>query len=153
MPKNEENPLLTIGQLARRLGLNVRTLRYYETIGLLAPARRSASGYRLYSAADERLLRFVLAAKRVGFTLEEIRQIVSRSQHGSSCSYVRETLQRHISALDARIAEMQHLRTELGKVAQAWQRNSSTGAFCGLIEQWPGSFASESSREVTENDE
>jgi DNA-binding transcriptional MerR regulator/glutaredoxin len=134
----KDQPSRKIGELAQRLGLNVRTLRYYEKIGLLPPPTRTESGYRLYSEADERLLRFVLQAKRMGFTLEEIRQIMRRSRHGSVCDYVRETLRQHIEALDAKIAEFQRTRKELQAAENVWQEmgDAHDGTFCGLIERW-----------------
>lgn len=141
MPSDQKNNLRKIGQLARQFGLNVRTLRYYEKIGLLAPTGRSEGGYRLYSESDERLLQFVLQAKRAGFTLDEIGEIVRLNQHGSACSYVRQTLGRHIEDLDAQIAELQNLRSELIEVTTAWQKSGGTnndtnnGAICGLIER------------------
>jgi DNA-binding transcriptional MerR regulator len=136
MGKNQ--PSLKIGELAQRLGLNVRTLRYYEKIALPPSPERTESGYRLYSEADEHLLRFVLQAKRVGFTLDEIRQIVRRSRYGSACDFVRETLRQHIEALDAKIAELQRLLAELRAADAAWQESEVApgGTFCGLIERW-----------------
>src|SRR3989442_1666569 len=116
-----ENGTLRIGQLARRLGLNVRTLRFYEGIGLLSPPTRTDSGYRLYSAADERQLRFVLQAKRVGLSLEVIRRILELGRQKSACGYVRETISRHIGEIDARIAELQTARAELSLAVAAWQ--------------------------------
>src|SRR5438128_2132952 len=76
MGEDRDPRLLKIGDLAKRFGLNVRTLRYYEAIGLLPAPARTESGYRLYSEEDARRLGFVLQAKRVGFSLEEIRRIV-----------------------------------------------------------------------------
>jgi DNA-binding transcriptional MerR regulator len=140
MATDQDTPTLKIGELAGRLGLNVRTLHYYEQIGLLPPPHRTESGYRLYSEADERLLRFVMQAKRIGLTLEEVREIVQRSRQGGACDYVRETVQRHIALLDARIAELQRLRADLCSVAAAAEKpdDRAVGAFCRLIEGWAG---------------
>lgn len=142
MTNNQERPTLKIGELARRLGLNVRTLRYYERIGILTPPPRTDSGYRLYSQADERLLRFVLQAKRIGFSLEEIREMVERSRAGSPCDYVRLTLHQHLEALDARIAELKQFRSDLTAAEVAWRQPGArlSGEVCGLIEGWPGPF-------------
>src|SRR5947209_12107305 len=73
MGKSDDTITFRIGELARRLGLNVRTLRYYESIGLLSRPARSGAGYRLYTSADEERLSFVLQAKRVGFSLSPTR--------------------------------------------------------------------------------
>ena len=135
-----ERPL-KIGELARRLDLNVQTLRYYEGLGILEPATRTESGYRLYSEADEQLLRFVLQAKRIGFSLDEIREMVrQRRESGPPCDYVRDTLHRHIQAIDAKIAELQQLRAELLAAEADWQGSDrgADGVVCGLIEGWSG---------------
>lgn len=150
MATNERSgALLKIGELAGRLGLNVRTLRYYEARGLLKPSARSASGYRLYSAADEQLLRFVLQAKHIGFSLEEIEEMVRRSRRGSPCDYVRNTLQEHLDVLDKKIAELQALRAELRAAQAAWQEPEAcaSGTICGLIEGWPAASITQT-REV-----
>jgi DNA-binding transcriptional MerR regulator len=138
--RTTEKPL-KIGELAGRLGLNVQTVRYYEHLGILEPAARTESGYRLYSAADEALLRFVLQAKRIGFGLDEIREMVrQRRESGPPCDYVRETLHRHLEALDAKLVELQQLRAELLAAEAAWQNSDQggDGIVCGLIEGWTG---------------
>jgi DNA-binding transcriptional MerR regulator len=138
MGENRDKPTLKIGELAKRFGLNVRTIRYYEAIGLLPVPARTEGGYRLYSEGDAERLAFVLQAKRVGFSLEEIQRIVRLGEHGSACEYVRETLSRHIAEVEARIAELQRLRAELVAAASAWQepRGPKSGHVCGLIEGW-----------------
>ena len=69
--------MLTIGRLAEQAGVPVSTVRYYERRGLLAPEERSPSRYRLYGPAVLRRLRFIRAAQRSGFTLEDIRRILA----------------------------------------------------------------------------
>ena len=140
MEDTSAKPVFKIGELAQRLGLNVRTLRYYESIGLLAKPARSAGGYRLYAATDEARLRFVQQAKRVGFTLEEIQEIIRLGQHGRACDYVQETLARHIEAVDARLQELQRVRAELAALNAEWREPGrscpSEGRLCTLIEEW-----------------
>src|SRR5712692_3480082 len=137
METKRDTPTLKIGQLARRLGLNVRTLRYYESIGLLPPPTRTEAGYRLYLEEDERRLRFVLQAKQVGLSLEEIGQILQLRRHGSACDYVRETIARHVGSIDAQIAELQRLLLTLTELATARPEagEQPEGQVCGLIEQ------------------
>jgi DNA-binding transcriptional MerR regulator len=136
--QNQSKPTLKIGQLARRVNLNVRTLRYYEALGLLPAPQRSESGSRLYTEADERRLRIVLQAKRLGLSLEEIGRILELRRRGSACEYVRETVSRRIADLDAMIAELQAARAELSAASAAWQEGAEAlpGAVCALIENW-----------------
>jgi DNA-binding transcriptional MerR regulator len=103
-----------IGEFARRLGLNAKTLRYYEELGLLPVPQRTASGYRLYAAPDEERLRFVLGAKALGLSLSEIREIVEAWSEGSRpCAHVSRLLAQKVDELDHRIAELQRFRNEL----------------------------------------
>ncbi len=85
MDTTDDKTAFKISELAKRLGLNVRTLRCYESIGFLRNPPRSEEGYRIYTASDEERLCFVLRAKRVGFSLVEIREIIRLSQHGKAC--------------------------------------------------------------------
>src|ERR671930_450128 len=127
MGEGKQRSICKIGELAKRFGVNVRTLRYYEEIGLL-PAARLESGYRVYSEEDAQRLRFVLKAKRAGFRLEEIRAILRLGRDGKACDYVRDTVARHIRTLDAHIAELTALRAELLAVQARWQEQQHGAA-------------------------
>ena len=72
---------MKIGELAQRAGVGIDTVRYYEREGLLPPAQRLASGYRVYAQDDVLRLRFVRRAKALGFTLPEIRDLLTLSSH------------------------------------------------------------------------
>jgi DNA-binding transcriptional MerR regulator len=134
--KNVDPPLMKIGELAGRFGLNVRTLRYYEELGLLPAPARSESRYRLYSEAHVERLRFVLQAKRVGFSLEEIQRIVQLGERGQACSYVQETLIRHVREVEAQMAALRRRRDDLTTTVSTWQTQGTVpGQVCGLIEQ------------------
>ena len=152
MGNTSEKPVFKIGELAKRLGLNVRTLRFYESIGLLAKPARSAGGYRLYTPSDEARLRFVQQAKRVGFTLEEIQEVIRLGKHGRACDYVQETLSGHIKALDAKLQELQRVRAELAALSAEWQEPGrgcpSEGRLCTLIEEWSVSTPEQKERIV-----
>jgi DNA-binding transcriptional MerR regulator len=103
-----------IGEFAQRLGINAKTVRYYEELGLLAAPQRNASGYRLYTLADEDRLRFVLGAKALGLSLAEIGEIVAAWAGGSQpCGHVSRLLSQKLQELDHRIAELTRFRDDL----------------------------------------
>lgn len=108
---------MRIGELAARSGLTAKTLRFYESAGVLpAPARRP-SGYRDYGEAALTRLRFVKAAQAAGFTLAEIRQIIAvREDSGPPCRHVTALLDAHAVDLDRRIAELTALRQDLRRL-------------------------------------
>ena len=138
MEEGKRQSACKIGELAKRFGVKVSTLRYYEEIGLL-PAARLASGYRAYSEEDAQRLRFVLKAKRAGFRLEEILTILRLGRHGTACDYVRDTVARHLRALEANIAELTALRAELLAVQARWQEQQNDAAeerLCWLFDAW-----------------
>ncbi len=93
------HPPLRIGALAADLGLNPKTIRYYEEIGLLPVPQRTGAGYRQYSAADRERLRFI-KAKVIGFTLREIREILAvRDGGGEPCPYLGDLLAHKLAAV------------------------------------------------------
>ncbi len=77
-------PELTIGQMARKMGMHTSTLRYYETEGLLAPSRRNEAGYRFYDPQAEQVLRFIQRAQRLGFSLRDIHVLLQAERENSS---------------------------------------------------------------------
>jgi len=95
---------LRIGGLAAELGLNPKTLRYYEEISLLPAPRRMSSGHRLYNATDRQRLRFILKAKAIGLTLDEIREILTLRDRGESpCEHVLALLDRKLAKVDQQL--------------------------------------------------
>jgi DNA-binding transcriptional MerR regulator len=130
---------LQIGQLAERAGVNPKTIRYYEQIGLLPEPARSKGGYRLYGADDEERLRFISAARRMGFTLGEIKEILALREGGvAPCDYVREAIRRRCSEVDQQLTELRQLKRELGKldaIARSLPRRPQVPAgFCHILE-------------------
>ena len=105
---------MLIGEVARRSGLSVKTVRYYETIGILPTADRTTAGYRLYTDIDEERLRFVRAAQAIGFRLDDIREVLAFRDRGEApCTYVRSRIRKEAADLDRKIAELRRLRAEL----------------------------------------
>ena len=109
---------LTIGALARRAGINPRTLRYYEHIGLLVPSARTDAGYRLYTERDATRLSFIRRAQALGLSLTEIADVIALREAGTTpCRHVSAVARAKVTAIDARIAELGVLRDELARLA------------------------------------
>lgn len=106
--------VVRIGELARRVGVNPKTVRYYENIGLLASAERTSAGYRVYGEGDADRVGFIKAAQRLGMRLDEIAEVLAlRDADTRPCGYVRRVLHEHVVSIDDRIAELRRLRTQL----------------------------------------
>ena len=103
---------MKIGELAQRAGVRIDTVRYYERQGLLPPPVRQASGYRSYAPMDISRLRFVRRAKALGFTLEEIAQLLALDAL-SDRDRVRALAENKVADLDARIADLRAVRRVL----------------------------------------
>ncbi|MEW6759784.1 MAG: Cu(I)-responsive transcriptional regulator [Pseudomonadota bacterium] len=109
---------MTIGDAAKASGVSAKMIRHYESIGLIDAARRTDSGYRLYSDQDVHVLRFVHRARELGFSLEQIGVLLSLWQDKSRASAdVRALARSHITELDRKIAEMQAMRRTLESLA------------------------------------
>lgn len=105
---------MTIGQLAERLGLNPRTIRYYERIGLLPEPPRTEAGYRLYGTGDEERVRFIKSAQRVGLSLGEIKETLAfRARGEPPCSYVAEVIEQRLGEVQQRLKELRAFKVEL----------------------------------------
>lgn len=103
-----------IGEAARRSGVTAKMIRHYESLGLLKTARRTDAGYRLYDEPDIHTLRFIRRARDLGFSIKEIEQLVGLWQNRRRASAdVRRIAQGHITALDAKIEELQGMRRTL----------------------------------------
>lgn len=137
MNRTSDDRRLRIGELASDLNINPKTIRYYEEIGLLPPPSRTASGYRLYTATDRERLRFILKAKTIGLTLEEIAEIVSIHQDGEQpCEHVLLLLDRKVAAVDAQLRVLAAFRHELVSLRDAAANGTSGEArFCRIIEK------------------
>ena len=113
-------PELTIGALAQRTGCTVPTIRYYEEIGLLPPARRRPSGHRVYAADTEQVLTFIRQCRDFGFPIEQVRELVSLSQSpGRDCVETLEIAKAHLSAVRAKMAELRALDRSLSRFVRS----------------------------------
>lgn len=120
----------TIGELAARAGVNPRTFRYYEAIGL-PPPRRSPAGYRLYGPEDPGRLRFIRRARALGLSLAEVRQVLELRQAGQApCDHVLCLL----GAIDRQLRELRALRRRLRALWRRGARAAGSGGVCGILE-------------------
>lgn len=105
---------LTTAKLAKEGGVNVETIRYYERHGLLPKPPRTPSGYRVFSGDSVQRLRFIRRAQELGFTLNEIRELLAiKVRRGSSCDDVRRRAQAKIADVDAKIRHLEAIREAL----------------------------------------
>ncbi|BBH44149.1 MULTISPECIES: Cu(I)-responsive transcriptional regulator [Pseudomonas] len=115
---------MNIGQAARRSGLSTKMIRYYESIGLLKPATRSDSGYRLYQPQDLHSLAFIKRSRDLGFSLEEVGKLLTLWQDRQRASAdVKALAVQHIDELNRRIEELVSLRDTLSELAAHCQGN------------------------------
>ncbi|GAB3629341.1 Cu(I)-responsive transcriptional regulator [Pandoraea terrae] len=109
---------MNIGQAAQATGVTAKMIRYYESIGLIPPSPRSDAGYRRYGEQELHLLRFIRQARRLGFGVEQIRQLLALWQdRGRASSQVKALAQAHVAELDQRIAELVAMRDTLTHLA------------------------------------
>lgn len=127
-------PPLSIGQVAKQAGVGVETVRFYEREGLLEKPPRRPSGYRLYEPAVTARLRFIRAAKQLGFTLQEIRELLAlRVESRARCSDVKRLAEAKIAEIEAKIATLQRMRRALRGLAKACDEGRPTSE-CPILE-------------------
>jgi len=107
-----------IGTLAKRAGVGIDTVRYYERAGLLAPSQRLASGYRRYTALELSRLRFIRRAQALGFTLNEVRDLLALSAK-RDVARVKRSAQSKLEDVDKKIAALQKIRDGLATLVAA----------------------------------
>jgi DNA-binding transcriptional MerR regulator len=137
---------MTIGQLARRLGVNPRTIRYYERIGLIPHPERSQGGYRLYGAEDEERVRFIKSAQRVGLNLGEIKETLAFRDRGEPpCNYVAEVIDRRLREVTQRLRDLRTFKRELtelrDRIRAAGPAPQRGDSYCHYIQTTPGAVA------------
>ncbi len=130
---------MQIGELARATGFKDKTIRYYERQGLLPAPGRTSSGYRDYGPEDVDRLRFVQKAKRLGFSLSDIKSVLQiHGRREATCTHVRSLLDEKLAQADALLRELRAFRKEL-----AWLKDQASGIedcrpaggrVCGIIE-------------------
>ena len=134
---------LRVGSIAKKAGVGVQTLHFYERIGLLPKPIRSEANYRLYSPDALRRVRFIKKTQALGFTLAEIKQILDLKSHGRApCRKVTELGEKHLQQIDARLAQLRAYRRAVIQSLTSWRektahRRNCAGEFCNFIERLP----------------
>lgn len=130
---------MRVNQLAKNLNITGDTVRFYTRIGLLSPAKSSVNGYKDYSDKDQQRMQFILSARSLGFSVDEIKVIFSRTDLGeSACGLVRQMIQQKLEETDKQFEEMVKLRRKLSNAVEDWSHKpdkAPTGnMICHLIE-------------------
>lgn len=114
---------MRIGQVAAQAAVNVQTLRYYERRGLMPATRRRSSGYREYDPAAVGRVRFIKHAQSLGFSLDDIAQLLS----DTACAHVQARAEQTIARIDAKMAELVRMRTILVELTSECRERSVVG--------------------------
>jgi MerR family transcriptional regulator, copper efflux regulator len=128
---------LSIGDAAARSGVPAKTIRYYEQIGLIRAAERGANQYRSYSETDVAMLRFVGRARRLGFSVQELKQLVALYRdRGRASADVKAIAVQHIARIDHKLAELQTVRAALADLAE--QCHGDARPDCPILDELAG---------------
>jgi MerR family Zn(II)-responsive transcriptional regulator of zntA len=124
----------TISQFARAADVAVSTVRYYERLGLLKTSSRSSANYRLYGGGELARLRFILSAKAMGFSLEDVALLLSMLDETPSCGSVQDLIRKRLEVLRARIAELRHAERLLRSAIARCADGDAEDDHCSVLE-------------------
>ena len=125
---------LTIGRVARQTGVKVPTIRYYEQIGLLPAPDRSAGNQRIYEAAAVKRLSFIAHARQLGFSLEQIGQLLNLTDDPhQTCEQANDIAQQHLREIESRMKRLRSLKKELLSMVDVCQAGGTIND-CRVIE-------------------
>lgn len=126
---------MRIGELARRAGVNIQTVRYYERRGLLHDPRRRSAGYREYTDATLERLRFIKRAKELGFTLSEIGELLAlRLDPGTTAAEVKGRAKEKIVEIEGKLRDLERIRHALSHLAGQCRGGRGPVGECPLLE-------------------
>lgn len=132
---------MTVGTAAEATGVSAKAVRLWESKGLLPPAERTESGYRIFTDDDLGVLGFIRQAKALDLTLAEIKTILDLQRHGAApCTRVIELLDTHIADIDQKLADLRQLRrslVEVRRAAREGRRRGEDAVVCRIIETAP----------------
>lgn len=125
--------LINIGDAAKAVGVSPKMIRHYEQIGLLPEAERSDGGYRLYGERELSVLRFIRQSRRLGFSMEQIAQLIGMWGDDSRSSRdVKSVAQQHLQALDEKLREIQEMKNGLERLVRACKGDDQS--HCAILE-------------------
>ena len=129
-----QNARIQIGELSKRTGCNIETIRYYERIALLRAPARSAGRYRVYDTGDVRRLAFIRRARGLGFTLDEVRALLALSANDAqdACADVRELAESHLAEVRGKIADLRAMERVLADAVRRCMVGEAPG--CPIID-------------------
>jgi len=133
----QDQPLLLIGQVADQSGVPIKTIRYYEELGLLHPSGRTEGGFRQFSPQILARLAFIKRSQSLGLSLQEIGEILEVYDHGElPCGQVKNKLEHKLLEVDQQIHQLQILQAELNGLLSGWESFSveKNGTICPIIE-------------------
>ena len=110
-----ETGRMFIGEVAQRTGVGIEALRFYEREGLIRPSGRLPSGYRVYDARDLEAVRFIKRAQNLGFSLQDIRELLVVRSQEENCAHVRDLLSTKLESVERKLKELRGIRSELGR--------------------------------------
>ena len=131
---SQNSAALAIGELSRRTGVHIETIRYYERIKMLPAPPRTASGRRVYGPAETRVLAFIRRSRELGFTLDEVRALLVLSEHNdrTTCAEARELAAGHLTDVRAKIADLRAMERVLADAVRRCDAGEAAG--CPLID-------------------
>ena len=133
---------MKVSDIARKAEVTAETVRHYVREGLLTPERHPDNGYQLFSQQDVQRLRFIQRARKLGFSVAEVRDILAHADHGDSpCPLVRDLLAHRLPQVRAQINELQALAARMENALESWQHMPDAApdghSLCRLIDSFP----------------
>lgn len=132
---------MRVTQLANELNISADTIRYYTRLGLVSPLRNSNNNYKEYREQDLKRIQFIVSAKNLGFSLNDIKKIISEAEKGkAACPLVRRIMEKRLQETEDSFNQQHALRERMKKAMKAWAKQPNkapTGhEICHLIESF-----------------
>jgi MerR family transcriptional regulator, copper efflux regulator len=138
LSQDQDQALLQIGQVAAQSQVPIKTIRYYEELGLLKSSERTEGRFRLFSPNTIARISFIKRLQKLGLSLQEIAEILGVYDRGfAPCDEIKQQLEHQILEIDRRISELMTLRGEINKLLEDWtpQAKTTTGEICPILQK------------------